>query len=721
MKFDSKLCECVNIWDLFISNGLTIKFQSKYLLFKRFFIKRSISKQNKSDDNKHDMDLMDESFKTKIMKCLGLGPKDEEMLNLPRGIVKGDGTFRNLMHFIMFFLLIYTFLTIPVIYIIGINYPVLSALEKIVAAFFFFDMVFRFRTSVKDKANNWVYDIDIIGNRYLYSIVILDAIASIPFNLLFSSGSISLNSNLRFFRSFVKVLRIGQIFPAIEMVERRRGFSSIVRLTKLIFTYLLIAHWLASFMFSTINTGLIYSSMERVCYTSTLLRSKQALKSECKWTFSIYNASFLLIGQYTNWFHIYQTLNPTMEYLICILGYLLGQFMVAFVFGGVSAIILNLNQAANFFSKKVEMLNDHMSFYGVTYETQNDVRTFYNYLWQRHKDIIYSKYHFDLLTESLREKFEKLNLPTNEAYLGKFYKLNIGNTKMIGQILMFLKKKILYPYEILFEERSVTKGLYILLNGEIQLCNLQIPNMSSESMFIEYTSVIKEIDKLHEDKRNHEPNIVELWDRQDLSIVFPLISCLIKTGRNYQRCYSKDFADLLFLPVESFDKIVFNFPVEMHILKHNVMEYIEQKKLFDNEILFKMLSTHSSRSVGSLYEKEYNKHNLWIPIPIPISQRKIAKNYFQSFIKKVKNQYREIVVSGDINITLNGFIISSILKKDEQKSSKDSNGLFDIDGKSDKKIKNTDPIEDIKEKTKKIVKLVEVVMKKGRESRGIVL
>ena len=106
---------------------------------------------------------------------------------------------------------------------------------------------------------------------------------------------------------------------------------------------------------------------------------------------------------------------------------------------------------------------------------------------------------------------------------------------------------------------------------------------------------------------------------------------------------------------------------------------------------------------------------------MPISQRKIAKNYFQSFIKKVKNQYREIVVSGDINITLNGFIISSILKKDEQKSSKDSNGLFDIDGKSDKKIKNTDPIEDIKEKTKKIVKLVEVVMKKGRESRGIVL
>jgi len=419
----------------------------------------------------------------------------------------------------------------------------------------------------------------------------------------------------------------------------------------------------------------------------------------------------LLIGQYTWMFQLYQKLNPTIEYFLVIVSYLIGQFMVSFVYGGVASIILNLNQAQNFFSKKVEMLNEHMSFYGVCAETQNDVRTFYNYLWQRHKDIIYSKYHFDLLTESLREKFEKLNLPTNEAYLGKFYKLNIVNTKMIGQILMYLKKKILYPYEILFEERSVTKGLYILLNGEIEMINLKIPNMAGSTNFVDYGSVIREIDKYREDKKNNEPNVVDLWDREDLSIVFPLISCLIKTGRNYQRCFSRDFTDLLFLPIESFDNVVFNFPVEMHILKHNVMQFIDQKKLFDNEILFKMLTTHSSRSIGSFYEKEYNKHNLWIPIPIPISQRKIAKNYFSSFVKKVKNQYREIIISGDINITLNGFTISMLMSKKDEKTP----DLINIQEELDKKAKNLDPIEDIKDKTKKVVKLVDVIMKKAEE------
>jgi len=709
-EWKSKLCECVNIWDLFLSNGLKIKFPYKYLLLKRFFIKRSLSKQNKTD-SKNDLDFNDETFYQKLLKCIGLGAKDESALNLPRGIIRGDESFRSFIHFVMFLLLIYTYLTMPVLYVMGIKFALLSVLEKIVAGLFFFDLIFTFRTSIKDKANNWVYDIDVIGDRYLYSVLIFDVIASIPFNLLFSSGSIALNENLRFFRSLVKLARISQIFPAIIIIEKIRGFKPLVRLFKLIFTYLLCAHWLSCLLFNTVNEGMVFNKMERVCYTSTLNLTKKTMKSECKWTFSIYNASFLLIGQYTWMFQLYQKLNPTIEYFLVIVSYLIGQFMVSFVYGGVASIILNLNQAQNFFSKKVEMLNEHMSFYGVCAETQNDVRTFYNYLWQRHKDIIYSKYHFDLLTESLREKFEKLNLPTNEAYLGKFYKLNIVNTKMIGQILMYLKKKILYPYEILFEERSVTKGLYILLNGEIEMINLKIPNMAGSTNFVDYGSVIREIDKYREDKKNNEPNVVDLWDREDLSIVFPLISCLIKTGRNYQRCFSRDFTDLLFLPIESFDNVVFNFPVEMHILKHNVMQFIDQKKLFDNEILFKMLTTHSSRSIGSFYEKEYNKHNLWIPIPIPISQRKIAKNYFSSFVKKVKNQYREIIISGDINITLNGFTISMLMSKKDEKTP----DLINIQEELDKKAKNLDPIEDIKDKTKKVVKLVDVIMKKAEE------
>lgn len=722
-EWKSKLCECVNIWDLFLSNGLKIRFPYKYLLLKRYFINRSKGKQSRSD-NKNGEELIEETFTEKLLKFISLTSKDEESINLPRGIIKEDQSFKTFLHFGMFGILIYTYLTMPVIYNMGIEIHLLLILEKIISSLFFYDLIFTLRTSFKDKTNNWVYDIDIIGNRYLFSVFVFDFLASIPFNCLFITLPNNVNRNLRFFRSLCKVVRISQIFPAITIVEKTRGFTSIVRLLKLIFTYLLIAHWIATILFSTVNNSLIFNTMEKVCYTSSNSLTKKTLKADCKWTFSIYNSSFLLIGQYTQLMRAYQNLNPTIEYFIIITSYLIGQFMVAFVFGGVASIILNLNQAQIFFSKKVEMLNEHMSFYGVCNETQNDVRTFYNYLWQRHKDIIYSKYHFDLLTESLREKFEKLNLPTNEAYLGTFYKLNLQNTKLIGQILMYLKKKILYPYEILYDEQSVTKGLYILLNGEVEFCNFKIQNMASSSNFVEYASVIKEIEKFNIDKKNNDKNLVNLWDRENLSIVFPLLSCLIKTGRNYQRCFSKYFTDLLFLPIDLFLNIVFNFPVEMHILKHNVMQFVNQKKYFDNEVLFKTITTHSSMSVGSFYEKEYNKHNLWIPIPIPISQRKIAKNYFSSFVKKVKNQYREIITSGDINITLNGFTISILLDKSkepqavtEKEAKKEK--LVDEQGniievkEEEKKNTKLDPIENIKYKTKKVVKLVEQVMRKN--------
>ena len=93
-------------------------------------------------------------------------------------------------------------------------------------------------------------------------------------------------------------------------------------------------------------------------------------------------------------------------------------------------------------------------------------------------------------------------LNIHQAYLGKFYLLNINNTRMIGQILMNLKKTIAFPYEILFEEGSVTKRLYILINGDIQLINIKIALNSSNkdesnknNFFLQYSNIEQEIEE----------------------------------------------------------------------------------------------------------------------------------------------------------------------------------------------------------------------------------
>ena len=716
-EWKNKLCELVNIWDLFSSNGLGIRFPFKYLLIKKYFIKRALDKQLISTGEKKEDLQIEKTFLQKILAIFGIGVKDEISALLPRGVISGEGSLKDFMDIMMFCLTTYTFLTMPVLYIMDISLPLLSIIEKFVSLYFFFDLIFLFRTAIKDKANNWVYHIDVIGKNYLSSMFIFDIISSVPFNLFFSSCSKDTNANLKFLRSLIRMIRIGQLFPAIKMAEKIRSITPIIKLLKLICVYLLISHWLAAIIFATIDDSIEYSSMSQVCYFSTSIRNKDTLKASCQWLIGMYNASYLLIGQYTSFFAVYEKLNPTIEYGIFILGYLIGQFMVAFVFGGVANIILNLNQALNFFNKKVDILNNHMTFYNVCDETQNDVRTYYNYLWRSHKDIIYSKEHFNLLTESLREKFELLNLPTNEAYLGMFYRIT-NNRKMIGQILINLKKKILIPYEILFEEKSVTKGLYILINGQLEMTNVNIPNIPAQSFRINLSNVIEIIEKHRKDKKNKVQDLQPIWMREDLSIVFPLISCLIKTGRNWQRCYTKDFTDLLFLPIKAFDELVFNYPIEMHNLKYSVMKFIDQKKLFDNEILFKTITVHSSKSRGAFYEEKYNKHNLWITIPIPISQRKIAKNYFSSFILKVKKQYREIINSGDFNITLNGFTVTALINKDESNSdikkdkktkSKNTQNPEEEDEKETKKV--IDPVEEIKDKSKSLMKMIDQVVK----------
>jgi hypothetical protein len=292
----------------------------------------------------------------------------------------------------------------------------------------------------------------------------------------------------------------------------------------------------------------------------------------------------------------------------------------------------------------------------------------------------------------LREKFERLNLPGNEILLAKFYNLNPGNTKLIGTVLMNLSKTILFPYEILFEVGSVAKGIYILLNGDVQLTNENIQTVKASECLLNYADVITTMQE-REQNKDYIAN-KNFYDEKD-SIVFPLVSALIKTGRNWQRCFSKNFTDLLFMPLRGFDQLIFNFPIEMHILKHKIMEWVSNKKLFENTDLFKLVSKHSSRSVSKYFQKEYDKISIWIPIPIPISQRKIAGNYIDTFIKKVKNQWREILLIGDLNMCLNSYSTISLIKSSGKKEDKE------------KKASSNDPLDNIKVITKEIDRLTE--------------
>jgi len=648
-----RFSELINIWDLYSSNGIELKFTYKYLILKQFYSSRAYERMNNivKDEEKKSMSLIE-------MLC---GADEDPFKTL--SIYQPKSGTRIFLNILLTFAYIYSSFTIALrFWIPNFDSTELESVERTMDILFLFDMMFSIRTIYRDKSNNDIEDLTAIFKRYSDHFLALDLITIIPWEIFLMQTPIF--DVVKQFRNICKIMRINKISIFLAPLETTT-LANFYRLMKIIIFYLIIVFWEGSLIIYTVNDSLAYDKMGWDCYNRSWNPGKTTLKSDCAFLLGVYHGPYMIIGRDSTYFLASTQVYPSKEYLIYILEFAIGVMVSTYILGGITDILKNLNQGENFFTAKTDLLVEHMVFYEVSEQTQVDLKVYYDYLWQRHKDIIYGKGHFAILSRSLRERFEILNLPNNNLYLAKFYNLNLGSNKLVGKILMNLEKKILFPYEILFEEGSVCKGLYVLLNGDIELVTVEIPNVPPQKFQVE----IGKIMAFQKEKTNAEKVSTDKLEKlnEDFSVIFPLTSVLIKTGRIWQRSYSEEFSDLLFLPIETFDELVENFPIEIHSLKHAMFEEVVQKKVFDNEKLFKVVGTHSSRSTGKYYEKDFNKVNIWIPIAIPISQRKIAKNYIDCFMKKVRNQYREINLSADLNISLMGFFITRLLNKTNKK------------------------------------------------------
>jgi hypothetical protein len=653
LKWKNKVNELVNIWDLFNSNGMDLKFPPKYLILKKFLSQRAKARQE-------NFEIATEREKENILANLFTSIIRQDA-DKPKSIILPSDTINLLIKFIVFIALVYNLFTIPLIQFLGYNDSNILDVDKYIDGVFFVEIILNFRTVIRDKYNNYVYDIHKICEAYFFGFLILDSVCTIPWHFFFIITKYY--EKAKMVTSSLRVLRIFKLRVYFNNLDTMK--INFLRILSLVFFYFLCVHWIGCFIYYIINDSLDFSNLIEYCYESFPNKSKDNLTFTCKYFIPVYTASYIIPGEYTSLLKANESLYNISEYLTIISLYIIGQVFSAYLFGGMTSTVQNLNQGENLYTDKNDLLNEHMRFYDISQDTMSDVKLYFEYLWQRQKDVVYGKEHFNLLNKSLRQKFEQMNLLGNELILAQFYNLtSSNNSKLIGMILKNLTKVILFPYEVLFEELSVTKGLYILLNGDIELSNKNYNfNLSTEQHTIDYGDIIKATEDI-----NYKSNI-NLY-KEKYSIMFPMLSTFIKTGRTLNRCFSKNFTDMLFLPLEVFEQLITNFPIEMHILKQKIISYVEQRQLFDNKELFASISKPSSRSISNYFCERYNKVNIWIPIPIPISQRKIALNYGESFVRKVRNLWKEINVLGDLNVCLESFTICRMFNKENEEEKK---------------------------------------------------
>lgn len=660
VKWKSKISELINIWDLFEANGISLKLSMKYIPLRNALIDRARRLQ-KGITIKTDSQDKEDIF-GKLLLLGGGGNITEDKSKLPTAILLENDIIRILVDLLIALMLLYTLITFPLRFLMdgdSSNGEFFLIFEKFVDMVFFIDVICNFRTVYRDKSNNQITSIDTITSNYLKGGFLIDFICSMPWKTFFVWNTYAYE-RLKLV-TLIRFSRIVKIMPLLNQLEQLQS-ANYTRLFKLLMIYFIIMHWMAIAIFLFIDQSIMYSEMEDNCYYSNNLKVKNQMNFDCSFLISFYNAAYIVSGSYTTDMNMITTLNYSNEYFVFIFEYLIGSIVSAYIFGGMTTIIQNLNQGQNFFTEKTDLIREHMIFYDIPEEIQTNIRCYYDYLWQRHKDVIYGKHHFGLLSRSLREKFERMNLPGNEIYLATFYSL--GNPRLIDEILLSMQKYIVFPYEVLFAEGTLIYGVYVLLNGDAVLVSESNPNVPKEKFSIEFAQILNEINRTDtkQSQKVHKFTNGQSFHQIENSVIFPLVPAFLKTGRTYQKCYSEDFSDMLFIPLANFDKIITGFPIEMHLLKHQLVKYVEDQKLFENEKLFKMVSKHSARSIGSYFEKDYDKYSIWIPIPIPISQRKIAKNYIPFFLNKITSLQKEIIIKSDLNICFNSNKLINTIK-----------------------------------------------------------
>lgn len=639
-----KFCELINIWDLNNKVGLKNKIHYKYYFLKKFIVLKSIYNQNNVDLIK-----IEEEKKNLLSQLLGsqldlIGLGKQKIQPYAKGLIKKTDINSILFEIIFAFCIIYSFITFPLLEYMDYKNTDVSNFKIFIYVIYYMKIVLNTRTVLINKLGEEIYDVYSILIEYLTSSIFINNIlTSLPYEILFIYNK-SVYSGISTFLDFLRLINVDNLTPVLNKLYQIKSISNYVKLVQLFVIFLFFAYYSACIMYSVLEKSINWSDELYYCYDNDYFKSRENVQFNCKFVILFYNGNYFNISQVPENIIGDTNLSPTFEYIFMVILFIVGQIISAYLFGGMAGVMRIMNEGNNLFTDKMDIIDGHMTFYKVNGQTKKDVKIYYDYIWQRHKDMVSGKSHFSLLTNSLRKQFEEYNLKGYELYLAKF--INCGKeSNMIVKILEDLKKKILFPYEILYEEGSVTKGLYILINGDIELTNKNIRSVTKQEYFIDFSEVKDKISQMSDDDSKASYNLDE-----SNSIIFPLIPAFTKTGRNYQICYTKGFTDLMFLSLDKFEKLFIDFPVELHVLRHNAINEVNKTKLFDSSELFKVISQHSSRSVGKYFDDDFNKYSIWISIPIPISQRKIAKNYTKCFLSKVKRQSQEIILQGDFNI-----------------------------------------------------------------------
>ena len=150
---------------------------------------------------------------------------------------------------------------------------------------------------------------------------------------------------------------------------------------------------------------------------------------------------------------------------------------------------------------------------------------------------------------------------------------------LLFAFIVNLRPYIVTPGQMLYFDSEVSKGMFIIHKGIVELFN------NRDKMLYE---------KLYEED------------------YFSLETLFFKTARNWCTAIARGYTDLTILPIDAFYMIIYDFPKEGERMRQLSLKRIDRFGIFTNAEIFRLIKLHSSRSVGVHYEEQFTADNIII-------------------------------------------------------------------------------------------------------------
>lgn len=519
----------------------------------------------------------------------------------------------------------------PMIVVMRLKSSLFDTISLVFNAIYFFNLLRKFRRLKSSETGSAKKNV----NRLFWSVakdikIVLGILSLLPFVSFFDNVTEGEVSEMYYLFILAPVVRVIDFGKSVEFLEKTK-YAMRIRLILLILRFIIFAHWLGLIFYRYVEFDYYSPDYKLQESCKTVYFGLNDMLEKCVYVIALMDGTYLIPGSYmNNMNYIAEYEYYISDYFLLFLVFFVGQIITAYIFGGVTDLIKNLNQASNIYREKTDTIKSFMIGYEFEKTFQEKVTNYYSYLKDKKRNLLYGKDLLSNISDTLKVKINEEILPYSKFVFKDFYGISKEKEKkFLASIITHLKECVAYPGEKIYTQGELIKGLFILIDGSLNFTDdsEKLKAAAGEDAGVEKEAVIKRYDlnnKYTVDRKqcmqkifvNKKFNIFDPILDYKTETSFPWDSIFFKTGRAVETCYVDNFTDLYLLETNYFDsKLVVNFPEEMNILLQKAKK-LGLLKIGQNQRIQDLVFKHSARSVDAYYEEKFNLNNIWIEIQV---------------------------------------------------------------------------------------------------------